>query len=332
MPQPAIAVSAVRLAIRRSLTDLSAGDLVLVACSGGADSMALAAATAFEARSAPWRAGLITVDHGLQPGSAEQAQRVRRWAHSMGFEPAESTRVQVGTAGGPEAAARSARYAALDAAAQRHGAAAVLLGHTLDDQAETVLLALARGSGARSLSGMAPVRGHYRRPLLNLTRTITEQMCASEGLQPWQDPHNSDSSYTRVRIRGVLRALEDAAPGATSGLARTAAMLRADADALEETAEAVGQQVRGDDGALDCKKLAQCGPAVRSRVLRAAAFTAGVPAGALLSAHVSMLEALIISWTGQGPISLPGGIEAFRTSGRLVFDQRPWDSSEESGL
>lgn len=325
MPQPDVAVAAVRLAVRRSLIDLPPGALVLVACSGGADSMALADAAAFEARSASWRAGLVTVDHGLQPGSAEQAQRVRRWGRSIGLDPVEIVRVQVGTAGGPEAAARRSRYAALDAAVQRHSAAAVLLGHTLDDQAETVLLALARGSGARSLSGMAPVRGAYRRPLLSLTRTIIEQACLSAGLEPWQDPHNADDGYTRVRVRGVLHALEEAAPGATAGLARTASMLRADADALEETAEAVGKQVTGDDGALDCKKLADCGPAVRSRVLRAAAGAAGVPAGAILSAHVSMLEALVISWTGQGPVSLPGGIEAFRTSGRLVFDQRPWD-------
>lgn len=325
MPHPAVAVAAVRLAVRQSLRDLAAGDLVLVACSGGADSLALASAAAFEARSAPWRVGLVTVDHGLQTGSAEQATRVRRWAHSVGFAPAEVTRAQVGTAGGPEAAARTARYAALDASAQRHCAVAVLLGHTLDDQAETVLLALARGSGARSLSGMAPVRGRYRRPLLSLTRLITEQACAGEGLEPWSDPHNADDSYTRVRIRSVLSALEEAAPGATAGLARTASMLRADADALEETAEAVGQRVTGEDGAVDCKKLAQCGPAVRTRVLRAAAVAAGVPGGALSSAHVTMLESLIVNWTGQGPVSLPGGIEAFRTSGRLVFDQRPWD-------
>lgn len=327
MPQPDVAVAAVRLAVRRSLSDLTPGALVLVACSGGADSTALAAAAAFEARSASWRAGLVTVDHGLQPGSAEQAQRVRRWARSIGLQPAEVCRVGVGTAGGPEAAARTARYAALDASAQRLAAAAVLLGHTLDDQAETVLLALARGSGARSLSGMAPARGIYRRPLLSLTRAIIEQACASEGLEPWQDPHNADESFTRVRIRGVLRALENAAPGATAGLARTAAMLRADADALDETAEAVGQLVAGDDGALDCKKLAQSGPAVRSRVLRAAALAAGVPAGALRSAHVTMLDSVVVNWTGQGPVSLPGGIEAFRISGRLVFDQRPWDGS-----
>jgi len=323
MPQPAAAVAAVRVAVRRSLADLSPGALVLVACSGGADSMALAAATAFEARSAAWRAGVVTVDHGLQPGSAGQAERVCGWARSLGFVPAEVSRVGVGTAGGPEAAARTARYAALDASAQRHAASAVLLGHTLDDQAETVLLALARGSGARSLSGMAPVRGRYRRPLLSLTRATTTQACASAGLEPWRDPHNADDSYTRVRIRGVLRALEAAAPGATAGLARTAALLRADADALDETAEAVGHLATGDDGALDCEKLVQAGPAVRSRVLRRAALAAGVPGGALSRGHVSMLDSLVVAWKGQGPVSLPGGIAARRTSGRLVFDELP---------
>jgi tRNA(Ile)-lysidine synthase len=295
---------------------------VLVACSGGADSLALAAAAAFEARSAPWQPGLVTVDHGIQPGSAEQAERVRRWAVSAELDPVEVCRVAVGTTGGPEAAARTARYAALDSMADRYAAAAVLLGHTLDDQAETVLLALARGSGARSLSGMAPVRGRYRRPLLGLGRAITVGACAAEGLIPWQDPHNADGGYTRVRVRAVLRSLEQAAPGATAGLARSAELLRADADALDEFAELARPAVTSRDGGLECAALADLAPALRSRILRAAAIAAGASAGALTRAHVQAVDALVVGWAGQGPVSLPGGVQAWRRSGLLRFAGR----------
>ncbi len=314
---PAVEVAAVRLAVRRSLADLPAGALVLVACSGGADSLALAAATAFVARTALWRAGLVTVDHGLQ-----QAERVRGWAASVGFDPVEMCRVSVGTAGGPEAAARTARYAALDATAEKHRAVAVLLGHTLDDQAESVLLALARGSGARSLSGMAPVRDRYRRPLLWLARAVTVDACAADGLDPWADPHNADNGYMRVRVRAVLRSLEEAAPGAIAGLARTADLLRADADSLEDIAERARADVTGADGALDCATLAALPPAVRSRVLRSAALAAGAPGGALGYTHVCALDALVVAWSGQGPVSLPGGLQASRDAGRITIAGR----------
>lgn len=141
---------------------------VLVALSGGTDSLALAAATAFEAPRAGLRAGAVIVDHGLQTGSADVAERAAAQARELGLDPVLVRRVEVGTDGGPEAAAREARYAALAEAASETGASAVFLGHTLDDQAETVLLGLARGSGAASLSGMAPVtfsgRDGYLRP------------------------------------------------------------------------------------------------------------------------------------------------------------------------
>ncbi|MDQ6873442.1 MAG: tRNA lysidine(34) synthetase TilS [Actinomycetota bacterium] len=323
MGQPPIEVAAVRVAVRRALTDLPAGALVLVGCSGGADSLALAAATAFEARRAAWRAGLVTVDHGLQPDSAAQAERVRGWAVRAGFDPVEVAAVTVGRAGGPEAAARAARYAALDGVADQWGAAAILLGHTLDDQAETVLLALARGSGARSLSGMASTRGRYRRPLLGVSRAVTVAACAGEGIDHWQDPHNADTTYARVRVRAVLRALEEAAPGATDGLARSAALLRADADALDEIAQLAGVALATPDGTLSCEELAELRPAVRSRVLRAAALAAGAPAGALTAAHLAAVDALVVHWCGQGAVSLPGGVQAARRSGRLAFDTPP---------
>ena len=212
---------------------------MLVACSGGADSMALASALAFEAPKLGIRAGGVTVDHGLQPGSdlraAEVVAAADRDSASTRSSPSPSPSA---ASGGPEAAARDARYAALDAAAERHGAAAVLLGHTRDDQAETVLLGLARGSGIRSLSGMAAVSGaggRYRRPFLQLDRQTARKACMVQSLPVWDDPHNADPAYTRSRLRHEgLPALEKAlGKGVVEALARTAQLSRDDADALD---------------------------------------------------------------------------------------------------
>ena len=182
---------------------------MLVALSGGPDSLALAAATAFEAPRAGLRAGAVIVDHGLQAGSADAAAQAARQAEALGLNPVLVEPVTVGADGGPEAAARDARYAALAAAAARTGAIAVLLGHTLDDQAETVLLGLARGSGATSLQGMEQASGLYRRPLLGIRRATTVQFCADSELEPWHDPQNDDPAFTRVRVRkAVLPVLE----------------------------------------------------------------------------------------------------------------------------
>ncbi len=211
--------------------------LVLVACSGGADSMALASALAFEAPKLGVRAGGITVDHGLQDGSDLRAAEVVVRLRALGLDPVDAVAVQVGAEGGPEAAARDARYAALDAAAERHGAAAILLGHTRDDQAETVLLGLARGSGTRSLSGMAATTGRggrYRRPFLEVDRQTARKACLIQSLPVWDDPHNADPLYTRSRLRHEgLPALEKAlGKGVVEALARTAQLSRDDADAL----------------------------------------------------------------------------------------------------
>jgi len=233
---PAPAVAAVRSAVRAVL---SSHPVVLVACSGGADSLALAAAVAFEAPRAGVRAGLVTVDHGLQAGSSVIAARVAALGYELGFDPVKIVPVTVGTSGGLEAAARAARYEALDAAAFALDAA-VLLGHTLDDQAETVLLGLGRGSGPRSVAGMRVVDGRYLRPLLGLRRSVTAAACAALGLEPWDDPHNTDPAFQRARIRGeVLPLLEDVLQGGVvEALARTATLLQDDLDALDAWAAA----------------------------------------------------------------------------------------------
>jgi tRNA(Ile)-lysidine synthase len=331
-PDPAVA--AVRVAVRHALAADPPGTRILVACSGGADSLALAAAALFEGRAAAMDVGAVTVDHGLQEGSAQRAQALAATLVARGFDPVEVIRVEVAEpgpgrpTGGPEAAARSVRYAALDAAADRYGAAAILLGHTRDDQAETVLLGLARGSGARSLAGMAPASGRYRRPLLGIERATTRRAALAEGYEPWDDPHNVDPAYTRVRVRqDALPGLERAiGPGVAAALARTADQLRADADALDGWAATAAKQAEDARGSLAVGVLGELPTAVRRRVLRRAAVAAGVPAGSLAAVHIEALDALVVDWHGQGTVDLPGGVGARRACDRLSFlpRVRPW--------
>ncbi|GAA3160985.1 MULTISPECIES: tRNA lysidine(34) synthetase TilS [Streptomyces] len=332
-PHPAVA--AIRLAVRRVLHDVltrhcaqakAEPPLVLVACSGGADSMALASALAFEAPRLGVRAGGVTVDHGLQAGSDLRAAEVVLRLRALHLDPAESVTVRVGKAGGPEAAARDARYAALDAVAERHGAAAVLLGHTRDDQAETVLLGLARGSGTRSLSGMAATTGHlgrYRRPFLGVDRQTARTACLIQSLPVWDDPHNTDPAYTRSRLRHEgLPALEKAlGKGVVEALARTAQLSRDDADALDSWAAEAERTVRGAEGTLDVAGLFALPPAVRRRVLRRAVIDAGAPAGSLFARHIEEVDRLITAWRGQGGLNLPGRVGVRRQGGRLVIRQ-----------
>ncbi|HTU08222.1 MAG TPA: tRNA lysidine(34) synthetase TilS [Trebonia sp.] len=320
MSGPAPAVAAVRNAVRACVADLAPDALVLAACSGGADSLALAAALAFVAPRAGLRAGGVTVDHGLQEGSAGRAATVASVLSGLGLDPVRSVAVTVEAerSGGPEAAARTARYAALSRVAAEDGAAAVLLGHTLDDQAETVLLGLARGSGGRSLAGMPPGRGVFRRPLLGLRRTVTTAACAAAGLDPWEDPHNADRRFARVRVRlDALPALEAAlGPGVAEALVRTAGQLRADAEVLEK----ISSERTRDDSPLSASSLAELPGAVRTRMLRSAALEAGCPAGALTAGHVARLEELVTDWHGQRWIDLPGGVRASRRAGQLCFE------------
>lgn len=315
------AVAEVRRAVRDSLSDLSPGSVVLVACSGGADSLALAAACAFEAPRRGLSPQAVVVDHGIQPGSVQVAADAAGQLQGIGYDQVHVERVRVGTVGGTEAAARDARYAALRRTADTVGAVAVLLGHTLDDQAETVLLGLARGSGARSLSGMRPVSGRFRRPLLDVTRETTERACAAANLQPWADPHNQDPGFARVRVRNrVLPTLEEQlGPGVAAALARTARLLRADADLLDRLAAVALRDAELPDGGLDAHRLADHPQALRSRVLRSAALTAGCPASDLTWGHVAELDRLVTCWHGQRGVDLPGPVHGRREGTALRF-------------
>ena len=321
-PHPAVAE--VRSSVRRCLAEFAGDDLVLAACSGGADSLALAAALAHEAPRARLRAGAVTVDHGLQPGSADRAREVARVLAGLGLDPVERVTVQVPRGagqGGPEAAARDARYQALAEATQRTGATAVLLAHSRDDQAENVLLGLARGSGARSLAGMPARRGPYRRPLLDVSRATLRAACTALGLAPWDDPHNSDPAYARARVRHhALPALEAAlGPGVAAALARTASQVRADAEALDDDCRRPG-------GAGPRRRRGLAGrpagrPAARDQNPGAAPGRdrRGLPRGALAARHIEALDSMVTDWHGQRWTDLPGGVRGTRRCGKLLF-------------
>jgi tRNA(Ile)-lysidine synthase len=319
MTGPPPATAACRLAVRRLLADVTGP--VVAAVSGGADSLSLAAALAFERPGS----GALVVDHALQPGSASVAARAaeqctslgliarvltapprRDWGRSLGEPDPNMPTDLPQSGGGREAAARELRYQLLDHAAasldDAAGEAVALLGHTRDDQAETVLLGLVRGSGARALAGMAAVRGRYRRPFLDVPRAVVREACAEAGLTPHEDPHNDDPSFARVAVRKLLADLD-----ITAGLARSAGLLREDADALDALVEPT------DDVAL----LALLPPALRARAIKR---WAEEGTGRALSAvHVQALRALVEDWHGQGPVALPGGRQVSRSGGRLAF-------------
>ena len=305
------ALVALRSAVRAALEKFSAGDVILVAVSGGADSLALAEAAKLECENLALKVIGVTVDHQLQRGSDLQAENVVKQLSI----PCFVEKVNVEVTDGLEASARRSRYAALEKSAKDNNAVAILLGHTKDDQAETVLLGLARGSGARSLSGMATENGIYLRPFLDITRTQTVAACKELNMQPWSDPHNDDESFLRVKARKkVLPLMEsELGPGIRDALVRSAQLLRDDADALDALAKEFWQQNRS----LEVAPLAALPRAIRTRVLRLALFESG--ASQLSAEHVAQVEALISNWKGQGEVSLPAGVKVSRISGRLTL-------------
>jgi tRNA(Ile)-lysidine synthase len=306
-----------RNVVRDALADLESGARIVVGVSGGADSLALAAVTSFVADRASYELTAVVVDHGLQDGSDQVASRAVEQLATLGVD-GRVVRVEVGRDGGPEAAARTARRAALADVSADLGADAVLLAHTLDDQAETVLLGLGRGSGPRSISGMAPRDGLWRRPFLTMRRSDTERICRVHDVEWWTDPHNSDPAYRRSRVRSELMPLlEDVLGGGVAeALARTADQVRTDTTHLDHLASRV-------DDVLDVHALADLPPALRSRVLRRAALAAGADAAALTSVHLAELDRLVTDWRGQRRVELPGRICASRTGSSLSFADTP---------
>ena len=310
-PQPAAAVDA---------------PLLLVGLSGGPDSLGLALATAFEAPRNGFRAGAVIVDHALQPGSADAAAGAAATAARLGLDPVVVTRVTVDRASplGPEGAARAARYSAFDEVRQQAVAAYILLGHTLDDQAETVLLGLARGSGPSSLSGMAALSGRYLRPLLGIRRRTVHESVADAGLIAWSDPQNIDPAYARVRVRETVLPLLEAelGPGVSEALARTAVQLREDDEALDALATEWAAEIveHAEAGlAVDVHGLMANPAALAQRIVR---FVVASEFGVSLS-RAQTLSALRLAteWHGQSGVDLPG-IHVTRAGRQLLFARR----------
>jgi tRNA(Ile)-lysidine synthase len=314
------AVATLQAAVAAFVMDHAADDeRWCVALSGGTDSLAL---TAVAAAAKPTTA--LIVDHRLQPDSGQVAATARDQALALGCVDAQVLCVDVGTTGGPEAAARSARYRALDDA---RGDAAVLLARTLDDQAETVLLGLGRGSGSRSIAGMRPCDPPWYRPLLGVRRAITHAACEELGLTAWQDPHNSDRRFTRTRLRTeVLPLLEDVLGGGVAeALARTATALREDTDTLDELAGQALAEV-GSGGALDTARLAVLPEAVRRRVIRGWLLAGG--ASGLTDKQIRRVDTLVTGWRGQGGVAVGSPLRsrrliAGRRDGMLTLHTEP---------
>lgn len=331
-PRLTPAMADVRRAVREGFDSagLTVGDLVLVACSGGADSLALAAAAQFEGARASISVGAVIVEHGLQDATKIVAQQTAAKLSALRLDPIRVVEVQVADAagnfeGGTEAAARTARYSALEAAATELGAKAVLLGHTLNDQAETVLLGLARGSGIKSLAGMRAVTETgsgfvWLRPLLAIDRQTTEDFCTDSGLEFWSDPHNADPQFARVRVRTeALPVLESTlGPGVTQALARSAALLQADLDYLDQVATAAYHRLAklGATGiTISCNTLTQESLAISSRVVHQALAVFGVSPG---KKHVDEVLQLVLNWHGQKELTLPG-VRVVRHGDDLTF-------------
>ncbi|ORA83965.1 tRNA lysidine(34) synthetase TilS [Mycobacterium malmoense] len=313
------AVGQLRAAVETfARTYLVTGDQWCVALSGGPDSLAL---TAVAAPLRPTTA--LIVDHGLQPDSATVAETALKQAMALGCVDAQVLCVRVGNEGGPEAAARAARYAALGA--YRDGP--VLLAHTLDDQAETVLLGLGRGSGARSIAGMRPHDPPWCRPLLGVRRTVTHAACRELGLTPWQDPHNSDRRFTRTRLRlEVLPLLEDVLGGGVAeALARTATALREDTEFIDTLAAQALPGVTAGPG-LQAGALAALPGPVRRRVIRGWLLAGG--ASGLTDKQIRGVDALITAWRGQGGVAVGSPLRgerliAGRRDGVLTLRREP---------
>jgi tRNA(Ile)-lysidine synthase len=306
-----------RSALLANLADLEPGDQIAVGLSGGGDSVALLKAAVHVGNEKSFVVTAIIIDHQLQADSGAVAEQAAQIAKDLGTSKVEIVKVQVATgsgSGGLEAAARNARRDVFESYASVNNVKAVLLGHTLEDQAETVLLGLARGSGARSLSGMRAIDGIYRRPFLNLTRELVRSTVID--LATFEDPHNSDPSFTRVRVRQtVLPVLEkELGPGVAQALGRTADMLRDDADALDMDAAMIF--AAGEPTINELEKLSK---AVRTRVLRHLAIRAGVLVNDLSREHILNIDNLITNWHGQGSLNLPGQVNVKRESGKLIF-------------
>lgn len=353
MSFPPPVVTAARHALRDTFRELGVGEHVLLAVSGGADSMALAASATCVAQENAIVLHSLTVDHGLRPESADEAACVVQRLQALGID-ARAEKISLGSGLGPEGEARAGRYAALAHEARRiwqeHSGACcemvnavpVLLGHNANDQAETVLLGLARGSGARSVRGMprtGTLPGYADvpmiRPLLDMSSQSLKQVCIELGVEWVEDPTNGIESEWRAAdgsmlVRSAIRhkifpVLENIfGAGIVDSLVRTGALLGCDDDALTEYAREALRKTLCEaasgtgDVALSCADLREYPQAIRTRVVRAAALQAGARHGELFFSHISALDKLVIGKENNLQVDLPGA-RAHKNHGILII-------------
>lgn len=313
-------IAKARAAVRQSLTSLNPGDHVVVAVSGGADSLLLAYCLHHEGVELALTINAVIIDHQLQPDSGQVAQVAQRALHKFGINQVEIIPVDVVQKDGIEADARKARYQALNAHADKVAAQAIFLGHNEDDLAESVLLGLTQGAGTKSLAGMAIHDGRYIRPFLTLTREEIIAACAEAHIEYWSDPHNEDLRFTRVKIRKKIMPLMESelGPGIKSALARSARIFREDSDALDTLTEEIFATI-ADPSSIDVALLEGLPSALRKRVIRRAVALLG--ATRISAEHLGWVDALISQWHGQGEVALPSGVTARRESGRLALSR-----------
>ena len=299
----------IRHAVREVLAaNTKPGQKLLIAVSGGADSLALASATLFESKKLQLQVATVTIDHGLQKASAKVTEQTLDKLHQIGIIEAWSKKVKVGTKGGPEAAARDARYKALESIRIESKSDFIVLGHTANDQAETVLLGLTRGSGSKSLSGMSVRSERLLRPLLAIERKTTEQFCKDEKISPWQDPQNKDLKFLRVRIRRVVLPFieKQLGNGIFSNLIRTSSQLQEDDQYLSAVVDKAFKKIAKSSArtvTLDQSGLSKLPAAVRNRVIKSAIDYFEVDSSRV---HVLAVADLVLNWHGQKPLALPG--------------------------
>lgn len=347
------AVADVRRAVRESLREIARLErggpraegegrpLVLVALSGGADSLALASALAFEGPKQGFQCGCITIDHQLQAESARVAHAAAQQAKELGLAPVLIEQVTVDTQdpAGREAAARTARYKAFALAAARTNAQYILTAHTLSDQAEQVMLGLLRGSGIASLSGIPYRRDIFLRPFLKpataeITRETTRKACSAQGFFPWEDPHNESVKFMRVLTRKTVLPFLQKTYGIdiARNLAATAQLLAADGDFLRQeteraftTATASSSSHPDADLVLQVAALTNLHPAIRSRVLRLAAQK--TVRTSLTRTHTEQIDRLLTNWRGQKPLHLPA-LRVWRVKSELFFKATSSDTKQ----
>lgn len=310
--------------VEKFINEVAPGEKVLVACSGGADSLALAWTVQFVAKKREIFVFAIVIDHQLFPESDQVAKDAAAKLNLIGISEVEIKKVEVlKTVDGIEAAAREVRYKALTEYAQKLFASQIYLGHTLEDQVETVLMRLTRGSGARSLQGMSEINGMFVRPFLHLSREMVRTSLQLINIKAWEDPMNYSDKFLRSKIRNKLlpNLKEVLGESVFEAIDRTALQLRDDNQALDLICQDV-MTLNSIETQVLVATLEMQPRAIRTRIIRVMLLNAGAPAAALAHSHIEAVNQLVENWHGQGEVALPGKLRALRTNNQIVINAK----------